>query len=133
MNLNESIDCVVAEGSTFAERFYEMLLERLPEARTLFEKTDMKDQAVMLSAALMINKQYPNYPLATRQYLNLLGAKHARRNVSREMYPVFQEVLLLALEEFHGEDWSETLSRQWRDAHQGTVQLMFEGYDHVSV
>ena len=33
----------------------------------------------MLSAALMVAKQYPDYPLAARQYLNVLGTRHARK------------------------------------------------------
>ena len=39
------------------------------------------------------------------------------------------ERLLQALAEFHGKDWTEALSRQWREALESSVQLMFEGYD----
>ena len=41
----------------------------------------------------------------------------------------FQGVLLVALEEFHGTDWSDDLSRQWREAIESAVRIMFEGYD----
>ena len=83
----------------------------------------------MLSAALMVTKHYPEYPLATRQYLNVLGTRHAGKGVPRELYPTFQEILLVALEEFHGKDWSDGLARQWQEAIESAVQLMFEGYD----
>ena len=129
MDLYESVDCILAEGTALTDRFYEILFQRHPEARALFDKTHMSAQSVMLSAALMVSKHSPEYPLATRQYLNLLGTRHARKGVPRELFPAFQEVLLVALEEFHGPDWNDGLSGQWRDAIESAVQLMFEGYD----
>jgi hemoglobin-like flavoprotein len=129
VDLHESVDCILAEGTALTDRFYEILFQRQPEARALFEKTHMSAQSVMLSAALMVSKHSPEYPLATRQYLKLLGTRHARKGVPRELYPAFQEVLLVALEEFHGPDWNDGLSRQWREAIESAVQLMFEGYD----
>ena len=51
MELSESIDTVLAEGTTLTDRVYEMLFERHPEARALFDKTHMRAQSVMLSAA----------------------------------------------------------------------------------
>ena len=77
MNLHESVDHILAEGTTLTDRFYELFFERHPEARALFDKTHMAAQSVMLSAALMVTKHYPDYPLATRQYLNVLGTRHA--------------------------------------------------------
>ncbi len=130
MDLNDSVDRILAEGTTLTDRFYELLFQRCPEAQALFAKTHMSTQAVMLSAALMVNKFYADYPLAARQYLNVLGTRHLRAGVPRELYPAFQEVLLVALEEFHGADWSEDLSRQWREATESAVQLVLDGYDH---
>ena len=106
MTLNESVDRILVEGTTLTDRFYALLFQRHPEAEALFEKTHMSTQAVMLAAAFMVNKFYPDYPLAARQYLNVLGTRHLRAGVPRELYPAFQDVLLVALEEFHGEDWS---------------------------
>ena len=94
MDLRESIDSILAEGTTLTDRFYAILFQRYPEAQALFENTHMSTQSVMLSAALMVNKFYPDYPLAARQYLNVLGTKHARKGVPRELYPAFQKVLL---------------------------------------
>ena len=129
MDLHESVDRILTEGTTLTDRFYEMLFERQPEARVLFEKTHMSAQSVMLSAALMVSKHSPDYPLGTRQYLKVLGTRHARKQVPRELYPAFQEVLLVALEEFHGTDWSDDLSRRWQEAIESAVRIMFEGYD----
>ena len=55
--------------------------------------------------------------------------QNPRKHVARELYPAFADIHLEALEEFHGSDWSEALSREWRDTTESAVQLMFEGYD----
>ena len=128
MDLRESIDRILAEGTTLTDRVYAIFFQRHPEAEALFAQTHMSTQSVMLSAALMVNKYYPEYPLAARQYLNVLGTRHARKGVPRELYPAFREVLLTALEEFRGTDWTEDLSGEWRKAIGSAVQLMLEGY-----
>ena len=107
MDLHESIERILAEGTTLTDRFYEILFQCHPEARVLFEKTHMSAQSVMLTAALMVSKHHPEYPLATQQYLKVLGTRHARKDVPRDLYPAFQEILLVALAEFHGADWSD--------------------------
>ena len=40
--------------------------------------------------------------------------------------------LLVSLEEFHGEDWSDELAGEWADACQEVTELMFDGYDEPS-
>ena len=132
MDLNESIKRILAEGTKLTDRFYEMFFERHPGARTLFDKTDMDIQSVMLSAALLVHKEHTDHPLVTRRYLNELGKRHARKGVPRELFPAFQEVLFVALAEFHGKDWTEELAREWRETMENVMQVMFEGYDHHS-
>ncbi len=130
MNLHESVDKILVGGTEMTDRFYELFLERHPEARALFDKTHMSTQSVMLTAALMVHKYHPDSPLGTRHYLNVLGTKHARKGVPRELYPAFVEILLSALAEFHGKDWTEELSGEWREATEHSVRLMLDGYDH---
>ena len=60
MDLNESVDSIFTEGTKLTDRFYELFFERHPEARALFDKTHMSAQSVMLSAALMVTKHYPD-------------------------------------------------------------------------
>lgn len=116
MPLTESVNRILAEGTMLTDRFYELLFRRHPEAKTLFEQTHMSAQSVMLSAELIVIKQYPDYPLGTERYLNVLGTRHARKSVPRKLFQAFQDVLLVALEEFHGMDWIDDLAQQWREA-----------------
>jgi hypothetical protein len=45
-----------------------------------------------------------------------------------ELYPAWGEALLVALEQFHGDDWSDVVSRQWREAFEPARALMVVGY-----
>ena len=44
-----------------------------------------------------------------------LGDQHNRRAVPPDQYPKFGDVLLAALEQFHGANWNETLASEWRE------------------
>jgi hemoglobin-like flavoprotein len=65
---------------------------------------------------------------AVEDYLRYLGTRHRRYGVPQELFPVFCEVLVATVEEFHGEAWDEELAREWRTALAGATAIMLEGY-----
>ena len=129
MELSESIDRFLDEGDSMVERFYKLLLERVPEARPYFEDVNMKTQFVMLAMALNAVKQHPHLRKGAEAYLQVLGTKHKNRGIPKELYGGFIEVLLEAAAEFHGNEWDQDLARQWSDALGRAKDLMFEGYE----
>jgi hypothetical protein len=50
------------------------------------------------------------------------------RAVPQEMYPVWVESLLAALEQFHGKDWDAEAAGHWRAALDEATRLMLDGY-----
>ena len=66
---------------------------------------------------------------AAKIYLQMLGTKHKDRGIPKEANARFRDVLLDALEQFHGADWSEDLGSRWREAINSSVNKMFEGYE----
>ena len=129
MNLEASVDLILSQESLMTDRFYEVLFEHNPETRQYFDGTDMKVQSIMLTMTLGAIKQHPDLSTAVQKYLRILGTKHNRKDVPREAYPKFLSALLFTLEEFHGDDWDETLAGQWRAAFHDMVKLMLEGYE----
>ncbi len=132
MNIRESVDEIFQQRTRLTDRFYEVLFERCPEARQLFQGVDMGVQSIMLTMALGAIREYPDINNAFRAYLRVLGTKHKRKGVAKEFYANFLEALLATLEEFHGEDWSDELAGEWADACQEVTELMFDGYDEPS-
>jgi nitric oxide dioxygenase len=128
MNLAESVERITREGNRVTGRFYEVFFERNPEARAYFRDGAMAVQSVMLTMALTAVRQHPKLSQASEMYLRVLGTKHSRQNVPAELYPKFGEALLDTFREFHGEDWDDGLSEEWRAAFERAVELMREGY-----
>jgi hemoglobin-like flavoprotein len=127
MKLSESVDAIMQNESLALNGFYDRLFERYPEFRDHFSNSNVKRQTVMLTMALVGVKQYPELRGSSRAYLQVLGAKHRGRGIERGLYAKFSEVLVETIAAFHGEDWTESLHRQWTDALSLAVGIMHEG------
>lgn len=109
--------------------FYKRLFARHPDLQEHFRDTTIHHQAAILTMQLsVIEAFYAGRSDAAAMYLQLLGTKHKDRGIPAEAYPFFRDVLLESLEQFHGEDWSEDLGRQWRESIDLSVEKMLEGY-----
>ena len=129
MDIQESMQRLLQGKETFGSLFYKVFFTRCPEARAYFSGIDMEYQAAVLTMALKVLEAYytDNYP-AMAAYLKYLGHKHHMRAVLPELYPQWRDALLAALEQFHGAEWSDTASRQWREAFEKARNVMFAGY-----
>jgi hemoglobin-like flavoprotein len=129
MTIRDSLRRILEDREGVAARFYEVLFERSPEAKLLFKDVNLKHQTVLLTMSLMVvERHHESNFAATQLYLQYLGHKHHMRAVSPELYPVWVESLLAALERFHGQDWDAEAAGQWREALDGATRLMLDGY-----
>jgi hemoglobin-like flavoprotein len=128
MDIHESLHRILEHEVDLANLFYADFLEQ-PGVRELFHGVDVRRQAVLLTMSLMvIERQYRHPYSATSLYLKYLGTRHSDRKVPLELFPVFRDVLLSALERFHGADWDASLADQWRGAINRSMEGMREGY-----
>ena len=129
MAIEESVQRLLTEKSTVVRLFYDRFVAEEPKVREYFADTDLEQQAVVLTMALVMVENYFShaYP-ATRHYLKVLGHRHHLRQVPADLYPKFCECLLRTLAEFHGDDWSTELSTEWRDALDIASKAMLAGY-----
>jgi hemoglobin-like flavoprotein len=129
VDIRESAEKICEDGTRLTDRFYEVFLARCPEAVEFFKGSDMDTQSVMLTMALGAVREHPKIKNGFKAYLRVLGTKHKRRDIPRELYGQFLDALLVTLEEIHGSDWDENLAGQWRAAFADVQKLMFQGYD----
>jgi hemoglobin-like flavoprotein len=129
MDIQESMHRLLQSKEMFGSLFYEVFFTRCPEARAYFAGINMQHQSALLTIALKVLEAYhtDSYP-AMAEYLKYLGHKHHMRAVLPELYPQWRDALLDTLEQFHGDDWSEAVSRQWREAFEKAYQVMLVGY-----
>ena len=129
MDITASVERVLNRKEVIADLFYQVFLDRHPEVRKFFVQVDLKQQAVMLTMALMIVEHHYTRPYpATEHYLRVLGHRHHEYGIPPDLYPGFRDCLLETLEQFHGILWEDSLAAQWRDALDRTTTTMLEGY-----
>ena len=130
MNIQESLQQILQEKDRLAEMFYDYFLEENPELRPLFANVDFSRQRILLTTGLMVVERGYTHPApAVEQYLQYLGTKHHEFQVPKAAYAKWTEAMLVTMQRFHGEDWSEDLAQQWRSAIEQAYELMFQGYE----
>lgn len=129
MDIQESLDRILHDKESLTDLFYRAFLDRHPEARAYFDRTNLLYQSMNLTIALMvIVKDYTRSSRTTEMYLNYLGTKHHDRGVPQEMYPKFRDALLATLGQFHDKDWTPELAAQWQEVFDRASEKMFVGY-----
>lgn len=129
INLEQSVDQILEHGTAVTDRFYELFFEGYPEAKAKFDGVDMQTQSAMVTMVFAAIRQHPQMSLASQRYLQVLGTRHSRANVPRDLYQPFLETFLVTLKEFHGADWTDALAAQWRTAFEDIITLMLQGYE----
>jgi hemoglobin-like flavoprotein len=130
MQLDNSLQRVLADKNLVIRRFYERFLSEQPEAKELFANVDMKQQALMLTMALIVVEAHSrnSYP-AVEHYLHVLGDRHREAGVPRDMFVPFRDCLVETIRSCHADEWDEDLANEWRAELDRATQTMFEGYD----
>lgn len=133
MNLTESVAKILSHEAELSLDFYERFFDRIPQAETFFNGTNMRHQAAVLRMSLQIIEQYFTHRFeAIGDYLRVIGFKHLEREIPQELYAKWRDILLDTLKEFHGGEWTETLNLAWTDALNLSIDTMLEGYERTS-
>jgi hemoglobin-like flavoprotein len=135
MNIQESLQQILASKKIFGELFYDTFFTKCPEVKKFFKDVNIERQAVALTMALVIiEKQYSKPFVAGEEYLKYLGTKHHDWKIPKTLYADWADAMIDTLREFHVNDWNDALEQQWRDAIGQVTKLMFEGYEqHFTV
>jgi hemoglobin-like flavoprotein len=117
--LQDSFHKIARPEVDLAGRFYGKLFERHPHLRSMFpadlERQKQKFQAMMLKVVDDLRD-----PDATLTALTDLGRHHAGIGVKPEHYPPVVDVLIDAIGEASGADWTPQLAADWAE----TLTLM---------
>jgi hemoglobin-like flavoprotein len=102
----------------FISRLYELLLERDPEIRSLFENTDWSQQQRALRRGISIALTHASGSNMVRRSMNEMAEAHSRDGrcpVRPELYQHWYEALLQAVQE-HESRMTPSLEKSWREA-----------------
>ncbi len=129
MDILLSLDQLLQSQQSVVQQFYRLLFQRCPEAERFFDAVEVGRRALLLSMGLnVVVTHYRNPCPATAQYLQILGSKHRDLGIPQELFGRFCDTLIEFLADFHGQQWSEELESQWRQALREAVKIMVSGY-----
>lgn len=130
MDITQSIETILESKELLGGKFYNRFFLECPHLKQYFVGVDMKRQSAMLTSAIvLVETFYSKKASGLSPYLQLLGKDHAARGISRDDFTDWTESMLSTLAEFHGNDWSIPLEREWYAAIKKSVKVMLEAYD----
>ena len=128
--LEQSFEKVKPQADAFVSSFYENLFSDYPEAKPLFESTDMTSQKKKLLGSLVLVVENLRKPDVLENALKGLGSRHVKYGALPEHYPLVGSSLLKTFEQYLGENWTSEVKQAWVDAYGVITTLMLEGAEY---
>lgn len=128
--LEQSFALVAPQADDLVSTFYDNLFTDYPDARPLFEHTDMSKQKNMLKGGLVMVVENLRKPDVLSKALKGLGARHVKYGALPAHYPLVGNSLLKTLEQYAGSAWTSDVKEAWVGAYGAITELMLEGADY---
>ncbi len=128
--LEESFEAIKPNADGFVASFYENLFTANPEARPLFDTTDMEAQKKKLLSSLVLVVENLRNPDTLEGALRGLGARHVKYGALPEHYPLVGGALLTTFEQYLQEKWTPNVKQAWVDAYGAISEIMLDGADY---
>ncbi|MEL6496459.1 MAG: globin family protein [Cyanobacteria bacterium J06623_7] len=128
--LESSFEAVKPQANEFVDSFYENLFTAHPEAKPLFEHTNMASQKKMLLNSLVMVVENLRNPDALDKALRGLGARHVKYGALPEHYPLVGGALLTTFGQYLKEQWTSETKQAWTDAYGAISEIMLDGADY---
>ena len=128
--LEQSFDEIKPQADDFVASFYENLFTAHPEAKPLFDTTDMEAQKKKLLNSLVLVVDNLRQPEALNGALRGLGARHVKYGALPEHYPLVGEALLTTFEQYLKDKWTPEVKDAWVGAYGAISEIMLDGADY---
>ena len=128
--LEKSFDEIKPHADEFVASFYDNLFTANPEAKPLFEHTDMASQKKMLLNSLVMVVENLRKPDVLDKSLRGLGARHVKYGALPEHYPLVGGALLAAFEQHLQKKWTPEVKQAWVGAYGAISEIMLDGADY---
>ena len=128
--LEQSFEAVKPNADEFVNSFYENLFTAHPEAKPLFETTNMAEQKKKLLNSLVLVVENLRMPDVLDKALRGLGARHVKYGALPEHYPLVGSALLTTFEQYLGDKWTLEVKQAWVDAYGAISEIMLDGADY---
>lgn len=117
--VKNSVPVLAEHGETVTKRFYEILFQRYPELKNLFNMSHQAaggNQPKALANAVFAFARYCETPEVLGPMVNRIAHKHTSLAVKAEHYPIVGECLLAALGDVLGLEPDHEIIVEWGNA-----------------
>lgn len=128
--LETSFDKIKPQADEFVTSFYDNLFTANPEAKPLFDATDMEAQKKKLLNSLVLVVDNLRNPDALNGALQGLGARHVKYGALPEHYPLVGSALLTTFEQYLQDKWTPEVKDAWVSAYGAISEIMLDGADY---
>ena len=128
--LEQSFDEIKPSANEFVTSFYDNLFTANPEAKPLFETTNMAEQKKKLLSSLVLVVENLRKPDVLDGTLRGLGARHVKYGALPEHYPLVGSALLTTFEQYLQSKWTPEVKQAWVDAYGAISEIMLDGADY---
>ena len=128
--IERSFEAIRPNANTFVNSFYKNLFTANPEAKSLFETTDMEAQKEKLLDSLVLVVENLQKPDVLDSTLRGLGARHVKYGALPEHYPLVGNALLTTFQQYLGASWTPEVKQAWVDAYGTISEMMLDGADY---
>ncbi|MEM6611997.1 MAG: globin family protein [Cyanobacteria bacterium P01_C01_bin.72] len=128
--LEQSFESIKPRANEFVDSFYQNLFTANPEAKPLFEHTNMASQKKMLLNSLVMVVENLRNPDVLDKSLRGLGARHVKYGALPAHYPLVGGALLTTFEQYLGDQWNPDVKGAWADAYGAISEIMLDGADY---
>ena len=129
MENEHGIDDVIAsfhrcrQADDFIETFYTIFLAKSPEIARKFSMTNFKIQKLMLRESLLEMLMFNLGTPGSQAVVEKLGHRHAKLDITPEMYQMWLDSLCEAIEK-HDPEYTPELADRWRRAMRRGIDVM---------
>lgn len=113
--LNESMDLIGMRADVVMQRLFERLFQLDPKLENYFRPEILPELRINIIQTLLVVIRFGDKPIYLTRFLQTLGEKHSRFNLTTRNYESFAQALLLSLEEELGDDWNADCKNAWCD------------------
>lgn len=125
-SIKDTFTHLAPKKARVANHFYKLLFTQAPELRPLFAETNPGTQREMLMGALSLVVKAAKGEFQDMSYFARLGKRHSKYNFDLKYFKVFNDCLLITLENELRATWSSEIKKQWEYALQQASQSMID-------
>ena len=128
--LEQSFESIKPQADEFVASFYDNLFTANPEAKPLFDTTDMAAQKKKLLGSLVMVVENLRQPDVLDKALRGLGARHVKYGALPAHYPLVGSALLTTFQQYLGDKWTPDVKKAWVGAYGAISEIMLDGADY---